>query len=195
MSFFSIEGIVPVVDPTSFVHPTAVLIGDVLVGPRCYIGPLASLRGDFGRIIVEDGANIQDNCVIHTFPGEQTFVGSCGHIGHGAVLHGCRLMPNVLIGMNATVMDGATIGESSVVAAMSFVKAGFQVPPRTLVAGIPAKILKTLDEQEIAAKSSGTRLYQRLAERCLASLTEVQPLSRADAVRLEVRHRADGGAV
>ncbi|HNO13630.1 MAG TPA: phenylacetic acid degradation protein PaaY, partial [Accumulibacter sp.] len=88
---YAIDGIVPVVDPRAFVHPTAVLIGDVIVGPGCYVGPCASLRGDFGRLILERGANLQDSCVMHGFPGTDTVVGEDGHIGHGAVLHGCRV--------------------------------------------------------------------------------------------------------
>jgi phenylacetic acid degradation protein len=191
MSCFAIDGIIPVVDATSFVHPTAVLIGAVFIGPRCYVGPGASLRGDFGRIILGEGSNVQDNCVIHTFPGQETLIAANGHIGHGAILHGCRLMADVLIGMKATVMDGAIIGESSVVAAMACVTAKFEVPPRTLVAGIPAKILKTLDDAAIAANHSATLLYHELAKRCLASMKEVRPLAYEDA-RSELRDRPGG---
>ena len=105
MPVYSLEGITPVVHPDAFVHETAVLIGDVLIGAGCYIGPHASLRGDFGRIVVEQGANVQDTCVLHSFPGKDCIVERDGHIGHGAVLHGCRIGPNALIGMNAVVMD------------------------------------------------------------------------------------------
>ena len=104
---YAIDGIVPVVDPTAFVHPTAVLIGDVIVGPGCYVGPCASLRGDFGRLILERGANLQDTCVMHGFPGTDTVVEEDGNVGHGAVLHGCRIGKNALIGMNAVIMDNA----------------------------------------------------------------------------------------
>lgn len=148
---YAIDGIVPVVDPSSFVHPTAVLIGDVIVGPGCYIGPSASLRGDFGRLVMQAGGNLQDNCVVHGFPGTDTVMEEDAHIGHGAVLHGCTVKRNALVGMNAVVMDGAVIGESAFVAAMAFVKAGFAVPARTLVAGIPAKIVRQLSDEEIAS--------------------------------------------
>ena len=114
---YAIDGIVPVVDPTAYVHPSAVLIGDVIVGPGCYVGPCASLRGDFGRLILERGANLQDTCVMHGFPGTDTVVEEDGHIGHGAVLHGCRVRKNALVGMNAVIMDNAIIGESAIVAA------------------------------------------------------------------------------
>ena len=155
---YAIDGIVPVVDPTAFVHPTAVLIGDVIVGPRCYVGPLASLRGDFGRLILSEGANIQDTCVMHGFPSTDTVVEENGHIGHGAVLHGCRIARNVLVGMNAVVMDGAEVGENSIIAAMAFIRANTAIPPRSLVAGIPARVVRELSDDEIAWKSQARQL-------------------------------------
>lgn len=183
MPCYEIDGIRPVVDPSAYVHPSAVLIGDVIVGPRCYIGPCASLRGDFGRLVLEEGANLQDTCVMHGFPGTDTVVGVDGHIGHGAVLHGCRIGRNAMVGMNAVVMDGAEIGEAAIVAAMAFVKAQQQIPPRSLAVGSPARVLRTLSEQEIAWKSEGTATYHALAVRSLASMREVEPLTQADAAR------------
>ena len=142
LTVYTIDGITPVVDPTAFVHPSAVLIGDVLVGAGAYIGPCASLRGDFGRIDIRAGANLQDTCVAHGFPGTDTIVEEDGHIGHGAVLHGCIVQRNALVGMNAVVNDNAVIGESAIVAAMAFVKARMVVPPRTLAAGMPARVVR-----------------------------------------------------
>lgn len=173
---YSIDGITPVVDPSAYVHPSAVLIGDVIVGAGVYIGPAASLRGDFGGLRVHDGANIQDGCVLHGFPGYDTVIGQNGHIGHGAVIHGCRIGPNALVGMNAVVNDNAEVGESAIVAAMAFVKAGMAVPPRTLVAGIPARIVRELTQEEIAWKREGTDLYQRLAVRSMRTMTETESL-------------------
>jgi phenylacetic acid degradation protein len=177
MPIYAFDGIVPVVDPSAFVHPEAVLIGDVIVGPEVLIAPLASLRGDMGRLVVERGANLQDGCVMHGFPGKDCVVEEEGHIGHGAILHGCRIGKNALVGMGAVVMDGAVIGESAFVAAMAFVKAGFAVPPRTLVAGIPAKVVRALAEEEIAWKRQGTAEYQDLARRYRRSLVPCQPLT------------------
>ncbi len=174
---YAIDGIVPVVDPTAYVHPSAVLIGDVIVGPDCYVGPCASLRGDFGRIILERGANLQDTCVMHGFPGTDTVIEENGHVGHGAVLHGCRIKRNALIGMNAVIMDNAVIGEAAMVAACAFVKAGVEIPAGCLVAGMPAKIIRQLSEEEIAWKGNGTRTYQDLARRCLATMEETSPLT------------------
>jgi phenylacetic acid degradation protein len=177
LKVYEIDGIVPVVDPTAFVHPSAVLIGDVIVGPGCYIGPCASLRGDFGHIEVRAGANVQDACVLHGFPGVGTIVEEDGHIGHGAVLHGCTVQRNALVGMNAVVNDSAIIGESSIVAAMAFVKAQMVIPPRTLCAGIPAKVIRALTDTELAWKIEGTGQYQTLAKRSIATMRAVAPLS------------------
>jgi phenylacetic acid degradation protein len=183
---YAIDGIVPVVDPTAFVHPTAVLIGDVIVGPGCYIGPAASLRGDFGRLIIARGANVQDTCVMHGFPGTDTVVEEEGHIGHGAVLHGCRVGRNALIGMNAVIMDNAVIGESAIVAACAFVKAGAEIPPRSLAAGTPAKVIRELSAAEIAWKSDGTRTYQDLARRSAATMQEVTALTAVEPDRRRI---------
>ena len=183
---YAIDGIVPVVDPTAYVHPSAVLIGDVIVGPGCYVGPCASLRGDFGRLILERGANLQDTCVMHGFPGTDTVVEEDGHIGHGAVLHGCRVGRNALIGMNAVIMDNAVIGESAIVAASAFVKAGAEIPPRSLVAGMPAKVIRELSNDEIAWKGEGTRTYQDLTRRCLATMVECEPLAAMEADRKRI---------
>ncbi|MEV6873109.1 transferase hexapeptide repeat family protein [Amycolatopsis sp. NPDC051128] len=177
---YEIDGVVPVIDPEAFVHPDAVLIGDVLIGPGCYIGPLASLRGDFGRIEVHAGANIQDGCVVHCFPGSVTVVGENGHVGHGSVLHGCRVGRDVLVGMNSVLMDGVVVEDEAFVGAMSFVKAETRVPARSLIAGSPAKVLRELTPGEIDWKANGTRTYQDLARRSLASLRETVPAAREE---------------
>ena len=188
MPYYEIDGIRPVVDPTAFVHPSAVLIGDVIVGARCYVGPAASLRGDFGRIVLRAGSNVQDTCVMHGFPGTDTVIEEDGHVGHGAVVHGARVGRNALIGMNAVLMDNAVIGESAIVAACAFVKAGMEIPPRTLAAGVPAKIVRPLEEKEMSWKIEGTRTYQDLAVRSLNTMREVVPLTEVepDRRRIEV---------
>ena len=183
MPCYAIDGLVPVVDPSAHVHPTAVLIGDVWIGPGVYIGPCASLRGDFGRIVIEAGANVQDNCTLHGFPGADTLVEADGHIGHGAVLHGCIVRRDALVGMNAVVMDEAEIGEQAIVAASAFVRAGMKVPPRMLLAGVPGTVIRELSAQEIAWKRDGTLVYQALVGRCHESLREVAPLAADDRAR------------
>lgn len=177
---YSIDGITPVVHPTAYVHPSAVLIGDVIIGPGVYVGPCASLRGDFGRLVIESGANIQDCCVMHGFPGTDTVVEEEGHIGHGAVLHCCIIRRNALVGMNSVVMDNAVIGESAIVAAQSFIKAGMEVPARMLVAGVPARVVRELTEQEMEWKVKGTRVYQELNRRSRDSMIETVALTEAE---------------
>lgn len=186
MPIYAIHGIVPVVDRSAYVHPTAVLIGDVMVGAGCYVGPCASLRGDFGRLILEPGSNLQDTCVMHGFPGEDTVVAEGGHIGHGAVLHGCRIGRGALVGMNAVVMDGAVVGERAIVAAMSFVKAAMEIPARHLAMGVPAKVVRELSERELAWKDEGTRAYQELARRSSESLIAAEALTTPEANRRRI---------
>jgi phenylacetic acid degradation protein len=180
MSCYSIDGVRPVVHPTAYVHPTAVLIGDVIIGPGCYVGPLASLRGDFGRIVMEEGSNIQDTCVMHGFPDSDTVIGRNGHVGHGAVLHGCRIGEDVLVGMNAVVMDYAEIGARSFIAATAFVKARFTCDEQSLVVGSPAVVKRGLSDDEVAWKKAGTEEYQLLAKRSAAGLTACEPLSEVE---------------
>jgi phenylacetic acid degradation protein len=180
---YSIDGITPVVHPTAFVHPSAVLIGDVIVGRGVYIGPCASLRGDFGRILVEEGANVQDCCILHGFPDVDTVIEQDGHIGHGAIIHGARIRRNALVGMNAVVNDYADIGESAIVAALAFVKAQMVVPPRTLVSGIPARIVRKLTRTEMEWKVRATYMYQMLAVRARGTLRRTTALKKVEARR------------
>ena len=183
---YAIDGIVPVVHPSAFVHPSAVLIGDVIVGARAYIGPAACLRGDFGRIVVEEGANIQDTCMLHGFPGKDTVVGAESTIGHGAVLHGCVVRRGALVGMNAVVNDNAEVGEDAVVAALAFVKAEARIPARALAAGIPARVLRSLTDEELRWKDENMRLYQQLAERSKRTMQEVEALTEPEAGRKRI---------
>jgi phenylacetic acid degradation protein len=189
MPSYSLEGVIPVVDPSSYIPPQAVLIGDVIIGPRCYVGPGASFRGDMGRILMGAGSNVQDNCVLHTFPGKEVLLEEDAHIGHGAVLHGCTVKRGALVGINAVVMDDVVVGEESLVGAASFVRAGFVVPRRTLVLGSPAKVVRNLTDEEIAWKAVGTREYQELTVRCLASLRECVPLTALPSERVGIGQR------
>jgi phenylacetic acid degradation protein len=151
-----------------------------------YIGPAACLRGDFGRIVVEEGANIQDTCMLHGFPGKDTVVGRDVTVGHGAVLHGCVVGRGALVGMNSVVNDNAEVGEDAVVAALAFVKAEARIPARSLVAGIPARVLRELSEQELRWKSDNVALYQQLAERGKQTMQEVEALTRPEPNRKRI---------
>lgn len=184
---YSFDGVVPVVDPNAFVHPAAVLIGDVIVGSGCYVGPAAVLRGDFGRIVMEDDSNLQETCVVHSFPDAEVVIESYGHIGHGAILHGCRIGRNVLVGMNAVVMDGAEIGENSIVAALAFVKAGDKIPANSLAVGSPARVVRELDDKQIEWKRKGTDVYRQLAGEAHEKLVACDPLAAVEPDRRRVR--------
>lgn len=190
MPCYAIDGLTPVVDPRAYVHPSAVLIGDVIVGPGCYVGPCASLRGDFGRIVMEAGSNLQDTCVVHGFPGAVTRIEENGHVGHGAVLHGCVIGRDALVGMNAVVMDEAEVGEGAFIAASSFVPAGMKIAAGTLAAGIPAEAKRALTALELAWKAEGTRAYQDLTVRSLRTMEEVTPLSSVEADRPSLPRQA-----
>lgn len=183
MPCYEFEGLVPVVHPTAYVHPTAVLIGDVLVGEGVYIGPCASLRGDYGRLIVKQGSNVQDGCIMHGYCDVDTIVEENVSVGHGAILHGCVVRRNSLIGMNSVVMDGAEIGEESIVAAMSFVKAAFKGSPRQLLVGSPARELRQVTDQDMHWHGLNIREYQALPDRCASALKEVQPLAEPETDR------------
>ena len=174
---YSIDGMIPVIHPDAHVHPDAVLIGDAVVGPRCYVGPGASMRGDMGRVELKAGSNLQDNCIMHSFPKSHCTVGVNGHIGHGAILHGCIIEDDAMVGMHAVIMDDAVIGTKAIVAACAFVPSAMVVEPGTLVGGIPAKFMRTLTDEEISWKQSGTREYHILTERSLATLQAVEPLT------------------
>lgn len=187
---YRMDGVTPVVDPTAFVHPTAVLTGDVVVGADCYVGPGASLRGDMGRIVVKRGSSFQDNCVAHSFTAREVIIGENANVGHGAVLHGCTLGDYALVGMNAVVMDGAEIGECAFVAALALVPSAFKVPPRTVVAGIPAKVLRPLTADEIAWKRDVDVDYQVLCKRAHAAMELVEALTEPPGD--ELRMRVDG---
>jgi carbonic anhydrase/acetyltransferase-like protein (isoleucine patch superfamily) len=156
--FYSFNGIKPVVDPSSFVHPQAVVTGDVTIGKNCYIGPGAALRGDWGKIILEDGCNVQENCTIHMFPGLTVLLKEGAHIGHGAIIHGATIGKNCLIGMNSVLMDHVELGDESIVGALTLIREGEKIPARSVVVGNPGKIVRTVTDQQLAWKTEGTQL-------------------------------------
>ena len=166
----------PVVHESSFVHPQACVTGNVIIGKNVYIGPGAAIRGDWGEIIIEDGCNVQENCVIHMFPGITVLLKSSAHIGHGAIIHGATIGKNVLVGMNSVIMDHVVIGDESIIGALSFIPEGMIIPGRKVVAGNPAKILKDVSDEMIGWKSKGTELYQRLPSELYAGLKLCEPL-------------------
>lgn len=174
---YQFKEFIPVVDPSAFVHPLACVTGCVRIGKDVYIGPFAVLRGDFGEIIIEDGCNIQEHCLIHMFPGITVHLKKNVHVGHGAILHGVTIESDCLIGMNSVIMDDVVIGKESIVGAMSFIKEGSRIEERSLVVGNPAKVIKKVSDDMLHWKMKGTELYQQLARDCAIELKEVQPHS------------------
>jgi len=173
---YEFNGIKPVVHPSAFIHPQAVVTGNVQIGKDVYVGPGAALRGDWGAIIIEDGCNVQENCTLHMFPGLSVVLKAGAHIGHGAVIHGATVGKNCLVGMNAVLMDGVELGDESIVGALSFIKANEVIPARSLVAGNPGKIIRQVTNEQLAWKTEGTRLYQQLPGQCADTLRPCEPL-------------------
>ena len=175
-NIFQFNGIKPVVHESSFVHPNATITGHVVIGKDVYIGPGAAIRGDWGKIIIKDGCNVQENCTIHMFPGVAITLHEGAHIGHGAIVHGATIGENSLIGMNAVLMDNVEIGKNCIVGALSFVPEGMEIPDRKVVLGNPAKILKDVSDEMIHWKTEGTKLYQALPKELHNHLVPCEPL-------------------
>lgn len=173
---FEFKGFKPVIDPSSFIHPQAAVTGNVIIGKDVYVGPGAAIRADWGAIIIEDGCNVQENCTIHMFPGITVLLKQGAHVGHGAVIHGATIGRNCLVGMNAVIMDNVELGDECIVGALSFIKADEKIPPRSLIVGNPAKIIKQVTDEMINWKTEGTRLYQALPKEMYESWKECKPL-------------------
>ncbi len=176
MAVYSFNGFIPVVKKSSFIHPQAVVTGNVIIGENVYVGPGAAIRGDWGQIIIEDGCNVQENCTIHMFPGTTVRLKKGAHIGHGAIIHGGTIGENCLIGMNAVVMDDVVIEDECIIGALSFVPANTTIPKRSLVVGNPGKVIKEVSDEMISWKTKGTALYQALPKECYDSLIACEPL-------------------
>ncbi len=176
MAIYEFEGYKPVIDETAFVHPQATVTGNVVIGKDVYIAPGAAIRGDWGKIVIKDGCNVQENCTIHMFPGVTVVLEESAHIGHGAVIHGAHIGCNCLVGMNAVIMDRVVLGEECIVGALSFIKEGMEFPERKMIVGNPAKIVKDVSEEMIQWKTKGTKLYQQLPGQLYDSLKECEPL-------------------
>lgn len=173
---YEFQGYKPVIHPSAYIHPQANVTGNVIIGKDVYIGPGAVIRGDWGQIIIEDGCNVQENCVVHMFPGATTYLRKGAHIGHGAIIHGSDIGENCLVGMNAVVMDQVTIGKECIVGALCFVPAKKVFPDRKVIVGNPAKVVKDVSDEMIGWKTAGTKLYQQLPQDCRDTLKPCEPL-------------------
>ncbi|ACY48442.1 transferase hexapeptide repeat family protein [Rhodothermus marinus] len=175
-NIFEFEGFRPVIHESAFIHPNATVIGNVIIGRNVYVAAGAVIRGDWGEIIIEDGCNVQENCVIHMFPGVTVYLEESAHIGHGAIIHGARIGRNALVGMNAVVMDHAVVGAGSIVGALCLVPERMEIPERKIAVGVPARIVGDVSDERLAWKTAGTRLYQQLPEQLRRSLRPCEPL-------------------
>jgi len=175
-NIYEFEGFKPVIHESAFIHPNATVTGNVIIGRDVYVGPGAAIRGDWGGIVIEDGCNVQENCTVHMFPGVTVVLEESAHIGHGAIVHGARIGRNSLVGMNSVIMDNVVIGAECIIGALCFVPAEMQIPPRKVVVGNPAKIVKDVSDEMIAWKTDGTRIYQSLPAQLRNSLKPVEPL-------------------
>ena len=179
-NIYEFDGFIPVIHESAFIHPNATVTGNVIIGRDVYVGPGAAIRGDWGGIVIENGCNVQENCTVHMFPGVTVVLEESAHIGHGAIVHGARIGRNSLIGMNAVIMDNATVGAECIVGALCFVPSEMQIPPRKVVVGNPAKIVKDVSDDMLSWKTEGTRLYQALPGQLRASLKPAEPLREVD---------------
>ncbi|MFM2395175.1 MAG: hypothetical protein RLZZ546_3158 [Bacteroidota bacterium] len=177
---YQFNNFIPVIHPSAFVHPMATVTGNVIIGANVYVGPGAALRGDWGKIIIKDGCNVQENCTLHMFPGTIVTLEKDAHIGHGAIIHGATIGENSMIGMNSVIMDDVIIGKNCIIGALCFIKAGQVIPDKTMVVGNPGKIIKEVSEDMIDWKSKGTRLYQTLPQECKEGLKECLPLQKEE---------------
>ena len=182
---YEFNGYKPVIDPSSFVHKEATIIGNVIIGKKVYIGPGASIRGDWGKITIKDGCNVQDNCTIHIFPGKDVILEENAHIGHGAIVHGANIGKNTLVGMNSVVMDDCNIGDECIIGALCFVKGEMNIPNRKIVVGNPAIIKGEVSDEMISWKTKGTELYQDLPNECHTLMKECEPLKEIENNRKE----------
>ena len=175
-NIFEFDGYKPVIHESAYIHPNASVSGNVIIGKDVYIGPGASIRGDWGEIIIKDGCNVQDNCIIHMFPGTTVTLHEGAHVGHGAIIHGATIGENTLIGMNAVIMDEAVIGKGCIVGALCFVPTKMVVEDRKIVVGNPAKVVKDVSDDMLEWKTQGTRLYQELPGDCERTQKPCEPL-------------------
>jgi len=185
MAIYEFKGFKPIIDESAFIHPQAAVTGNVFIGADVYVGPGAAIRGDWGKIIIEDGCNVQENCTIHMFPGATVTLQAGAHIGHGAIIHGGTIGKNCLVGMNSVIMDDVNMGDECIVGALCFIPQNMEIPRRSLLVGNPAKIIKEVTDEMIAWKTKGTQLYQQLPKECYEYLKACEPLHEAEANRPE----------
>ncbi len=166
MPAYEFEGKSPRLESSCFVHPDAILIGNVVIGAKCFIGAGAVLRGDYGGIVIGNGSNVQENCVVHAQPDTTANIEENVDIGHGSIIHGpCTIESNVTVGMGAIICDGCKIGAGSFIGAGTLLTPNTNVAPGKLAVGNPARIIKDTTEKHATFSRIAVELYQGLCER------------------------------
>jgi len=173
MPIYQFEKKIPKISQSSYVHPQAVIIGDVEIGDHCFIGAGAVLRGDFGRIMIGEKTSIQENAVLHVGINEPVTIHDHVIIAHGAILHSVTVKSYVLVGMNSVLMNQAFCEEHVLIASGAVVKEHFHIPPNRLVAGNPAKIIKSLSREQRKAIHQGVKDYQGLVRQYKKTCLEI----------------------
>jgi carbonic anhydrase/acetyltransferase-like protein (isoleucine patch superfamily) len=154
----------PKIDPSCYVAPEAIIIGDVVIDKGCSIWPYAVIRADLSHVKIGEGSSIQEHCQIHGNPGRPIIIGKNVSVGHGAIVHAAQIGDYVIVGMNSTILDGAEIGSGSIVGANALVKEGMKVPEGSLVVGVPAKIVKQGDPSLRDAAKRNAEAYHKLRD-------------------------------
>ena len=157
----------PVVSPKAYLAPNSVLVGEVEVGDFASIWYNAVVRGDINHVKIGNHSNIQDNCVVHVSEDHGVYIGRNVSVGHGAIVHGARVEDDVIVGMNATVLNGARVGKGSIIGAGAVVTPGTVIPPGSLAVGVPAKVVKEGDEGVAEAARRNGEVYQEIRDRHL----------------------------
>ncbi|MCF2136478.1 MAG: gamma carbonic anhydrase family protein [Candidatus Thorarchaeota archaeon] len=174
MTVYEFEGRVPKIGKNTYISPTASVIGLVTLGEECYVAPGAVVKGDYGEIVIGNGTSVQDNVVVHARPGEKTTIGNNVTLGHGCIVHNAIVHDEAVIGMGAIVSDYAVIGEWAVVGEGAVVRSKFEVPPRSIVVGVPAKVIGEIGEHHVKELGDYKEIYKDLAKRYPVGLKKVE---------------------
>lgn len=161
----------PKIHPSAFIAPGAAIYGDVTVGEECSIWFHAAVRGESAGICIGDGSNIQDNCVVHVDPGHTVEIGKNVTVGHGAIVHGCKIGDNSLVGMGAIILNGAVVGKNCIIGAGALITQNTVIPDNSLVIGSPAKVTRRVTPQEAASNMTNARHYVEAGKEYAAYLS------------------------
>ena len=174
MPIYALDGIAPQIDPdVGWIAPTAVLVGDIVVGPEVGIWFGVVARGDIETITIGARTNVQENCVLHTDTGYPLVIGENCTIGHSAIVHGCSIGDNTLIGMGATVLNGARIGRNCLIGANALITEGKEIPDNSMVVGAPGKVIRQIDDEGVRGLSASAERYVKNARRFAAGLVDI----------------------